>query len=98
MPTDYLLTEDNDLAFGANGDFVHTESTLQHQRDLLIANKGDYRQHPLIGVGISSFINDDNLDGLGQLIQREFENDGMVVTKLNIFEDGKIDVDANYSS
>lgn len=95
MPTDFLDDADGDLMI-RDGHFVIGESTEQHKKDLLIAQKGDYRQHPFVGVGIGDYLEDDELADIGQEIQKQFEMDGMKVKKVEVFEDGKINIEAKY--
>jgi len=95
MPTDYLLNSDNDLTF-VNGDLAIIESTKQHQVNLLLSNVGDNRQYPLMAVGVINFINDDNFGDIDPQIRKIFELDGMEVERLNVFEDGRLDIKASY--
>jgi hypothetical protein len=95
MPKDILLDEYFDLQF-KNGDFVVGESTEQHKALLLLANKGEIRYYPWAGVGLGNFINDEELVGAEQEIQKQFELDGMRITKLRIYENGKLEIDASY--
>ncbi len=95
MPTDYLLDDDNDLLF-KDGDLVIGESTLQHQRNLLLSNYGDNREYPLMAVGVTNFINDDNFGDIAAEIQDVFELDGMEIERLNVYEDGQMDIKADY--
>ena len=95
MANDYRNTEDGDLLI-EHGDFVVGESTHQHQKDLLIAYPGDYRFAPLDGLGIFDYINDDDLTDLGREIQRVLRSDSMTISRLEIFENGKIDLIAEY--
>ena len=97
MPNDILLTDEFDLFF-EDGDFVIGESTEQHQALLLLIDKGELREFPQRGVGLRTWINDDNDGDLNAAIKREFEADGMKVlavqgraTKLRveaIYEEG----------
>lgn len=81
---DFLFGDDGDLAI-VHGDLAYGESTLQHQRDLLVANKGSFRQDPLIGVGINEMLLDNTTaDELRTVIQRELERDGMVLSRLRV--------------
>ena len=87
--TDILFDTDGDLLFVA-GDIAYGESTLQHQRDLLLARKGDYRNVPTVGVGIADYLNDDEVEDMQRAISREFGQDGMQVDK--VFFDGSTQV------
>ena len=93
--TDILLGEDLDLVF-RNGDLVIAESTEQHQKLILLNDKGHVKQHPLTGVGIMGYVNDDNLGGLYQEIQKQFDYDGLRVDRLDIYEDGTMNIKASY--
>lgn len=79
---DILLTNELNLSF-LNGDFIAAESTSQHQKLLLLAQKGNYLQNPDIGVGVESYLNDER-DGLAVEIRSQFEMDGMKVAKLQL--------------
>jgi hypothetical protein len=92
---DFLFGADGDLAID-NGDLAFGESTLQHQRDLLLATKGSFRQFPLVGVGIRlELLNTATADEVRVAIQRELEQDGMKVQKL-LVRGEDIDLEASY--
>jgi hypothetical protein len=95
MAQDYTLTEGLDLMI-EDGDFVVGESTQQHQKILLIAEKGELRQFPKTGVGAKSMLNDDEFGTIYQEIQTQFEADGMVIRKLLVNQDGTVEVTAEY--
>lgn len=95
MPKDYLLDSEFDLRI-ENGDFVVGESTAQHQQILLLENKGENRQFPRTNVGIVNYINDDNLGDMYQETIKQFKGDGMDVQRLEIYPDGRMNVDAKY--
>lgn len=94
MPIDYKHT-DYDLAT-ANGDFVKAESTVQHMNLLTVSNRGDWRQYPLTGIGIINFLLDDTIGDLYKEIKSQYESDGMVVDKLNVFNNGVVEEEAHY--
>ncbi len=95
MPNDILLDDNGDLLI-KDGHFVIGESTGQHKKILLLAEKGDIRQYPFVGVGIQNSLEDDELADLGTQIQKQFELDGMKVRKIEVFEDGTIKENASY--
>ncbi len=68
-----------DLAI-SGGDFVLAESTEQHLQLLLLLDKGELKQHPLLGVGIRGFILDDrSLTELEAVACAAMEEDGVTI-------------------
>lgn len=95
MPNDFLLGADDDLQI-KYGDFVLGDATEQHQKHLLLANKGEFRQSPVVGVGLENYLNDDAIDDLASVIKAQFELDGMDVEKVNVFDNGLTEIKAKY--
>ena len=93
---DLLLDDADDLQIN-DGDFVIGDATLQHQRHIIVAQKGEYKEHPEIGVGIDNALLDENPKALLTQIRRNFEYDGMRVNTLQINTNGTITVDAPYT-
>ncbi|MBS0647398.1 MAG: oxidase [Verrucomicrobia bacterium] len=90
---DFLLDENDDLAI--NGDLLIVDkSDEQHQRLLLLTNKGDWKESATVGVGILRWLKDEG-EGLLAEIKKEFEKDGMTVKKIDLTE-GKLTTDAAY--
>ncbi len=75
---DIGLDENEDLEF-KDGDFVAEESTYQHQRQLLLNNKGEFKQNPDICVGLDNYIDDEGAKNIIGAIVDEFTKDGMDV-------------------
>ncbi|MCX6232611.1 MAG: oxidase [Bacteroidetes bacterium] len=94
MPQDILLDDSGDLAC-VDGDFVIGESTLQHQKLLLITQKGEWKENPKCGIGIENYLNDDDTNDMLNEINDQFEKDGMHVTSVNYINQ-QLQVDANY--
>ncbi len=78
MPIDILLDQSFDLLTG-DGDFVAGEATRQHQSLILLTEKGENREFPSRGVGIQTYLLDEQAGSPNALIKREFEADGMTV-------------------
>lgn len=98
MPTqmiDITLDSNEDLDI-TNGDFLSTESTAQHQRQLILNNKGDFKQNPSICVGAFSYFDDENFQGLVRAVSIEFSKDGMNVQQVQLSPAGIINSDAFY--
>lgn len=92
--TDIILGTDFDLDI-ENSDWVLGDATQQHQYLLLLAEKGEIREFPTRGVGIKTWLLDDQSGDLNGAIKREYEADGMKVKRVRI-ENGKILVNAHY--
>lgn len=93
--TDIILNELEDLKI-QNGDFVIAESTAQHQRQLLLSNKGDYKQNPTIGVGAFSYFDDEHMHDLVRAVSMEFARDGMDVRQVQLHKQGVLQSIAFY--
>lgn len=93
--TDLLLDEDGDVLI-ENGDFVFGEATTQNQELILVAHKGEFKESPELGVGISNALLQENLQEVLNSIRRNFEYDGMKVKQLEIKPNGSLSVDAYY--
>ena len=94
MPTDIKLDETL-VPEIKDGDFNIGESTRQHQQLLLLNEKGEIRRWPLRGVGIKTYLNEEDNGQMRLAIKREYEADGMEVTYIKANE-AKISVDGNY--
>lgn len=93
---DLLLNDNGDLGI-ANNDLQIGYSDLQHQEHILIAQKGNFKESPDVGVGVENFINDSDIDGLLSEVRAQFEKDGMTVTRVDYDEnDEELIYDANY--
>ncbi len=83
MIRDIQHTEEGDIDL-TRGDIFYAESTRQHQKDLLLADKGHYKEFPDMGVGAHNFLNDNGPENLYRSIRREFTKDGMKVKKVSM--------------
>ena len=90
MPRDIKHTDTGDVDI-TGSDISYVESTLQHQRDLLLTNKGEMKDSPSSGVGVVDFVNDENSAELSTEIRNQFRKDGMNVKEIAIAETIKID-------
>jgi len=78
------------------GDFIESESTSQHQRQLILNNKGDFKQNPTICVGVPDYMDDENFGNLIRAISIEFAKDGMDVKRIELTPAGVIKSNAYY--
>lgn len=72
-------------------DISFVESTLQHQRDLLLTIKGELKDSPSVGVGVVDFVNDEDSAELSTEIRNQFRKDGMTIREIAVSETIKID-------
>jgi len=93
--TDVALDENEDLEI-LNHDFQAVESTVQHQRQLVLNNKGDFKQNATLCVGVFNYLDDEHYLQLMRAISVEFSRDGMVVRSVSLGDDMKIRSDAYY--
>lgn len=92
---DFILDLDDDILF-KDGDLAIGESTELHQRDLVVAMPGEFRQWPTIGAGIrTELLNSITPDEIRVALQRELERDGLRVARL-LVKGGGIEIDASY--
>lgn len=92
---DFVLTKNGDLKI-ENGDFSIGRSDEQHQQHIILANKGEYKEFPELGVGIVQMLNDDNYTGMLIETKRNLEYDGMAIDNIAFTEDGKLNIDGKY--
>jgi hypothetical protein len=72
----------NELDF-TGGDFVISDSDLQHQEDIISENIGSYKQFPTLGVGIIKYLNSSGMEGiLRRAIQINLQVDGYFVREI----------------
>lgn len=68
----------------------------QNQALLLILAPGESKQRPTVGVDINQMILDDDFLGLRHSIRRNFATDGLQITKLELYNSSKIDIQSKY--
>lgn len=71
------------------------ETTPQNQTFLLVAHKGEFKENPTIGVGLSEILNDHDFTYWKRLITIEFERDGLHIDRLSLNTAG-LDIEAHY--
>ena len=71
------------------------ETTPQNQTLILVAHKGEFKEHPMVGVGIADMVNDHDFSLWKREITNQLELDGQRVNKLNITSKG-IELNAEY--
>jgi hypothetical protein len=94
---DILLDTDGDLSI-KNGDFDIGFSDNQHQEHILLANKGEYKEFPELGVGIAAMLGDDDYTDMLIEIKKNLEYDGMKIKNVRFDENGNLDIDGYYKN
>lgn len=94
---DILLDKDTGDLLIRDGDLVIGSSTQQHERLLLLLAPGGLKLHPTVGVDVNSYLLDDsNADEITRVIQREFEKDGMKISRIDGTNVRDLEIIANY--
>lgn len=68
----------------ANGDLATGECLKQSQQLLLGTNKGEWKQHPIMGVGVVNYLETESAGQLSREIREQFSRDGMRVDSVKI--------------
>ena len=92
---DFLTNKADDLQI-KNGDFVIGRSNEQHQKHLLMGSKGEYKEFPEVGVGITQMIGDDLYTELLIETKKQLEYDGMEIDDISLDEYGKLLIEGIY--
>lgn len=72
------------------GDILH-----QNQAIILTMRKGDLKENPSIGVGLSDMVLEHNLMAVRNEIRQQLEMDGQKVNSINVTSTA-VQIDANY--
>lgn len=74
-----------------NGHLCVGDTLAQNEYLLLVCNKGEVKETPTLGVGISDMLNDNDILGWKRKIRDGLKADGMKVEQITIASDGRID-------
>lgn len=93
---DITQAGDGDIEIGS-GDLTYTESTGQHKRDLLLADKGHFKESPDRGVGAFNFLADSDPEEFYRTVRKECSKDGIKV--IDVKREGEeFIIDAEYEN
>lgn len=95
---DILIDNNNDLRLSADGDFEVGYSDNQQQMAILTTEKGEWKEHPEVGVGIAQMLADDLYTEALIEIKKQLEYDGMQINDVALQEGGKLLIDGTYNS
>lgn len=74
-------------------------TTFQNQALILQAFKGEFKEYPTLGVGISDILGDDEMTGWKREIALQLKTDGMKVKTVDLdLKNNKLTIDAEYDS
>lgn len=90
---DFIVNDDLEIK---DGDLLIGISDEHHQKHILIAEKGEYKQFPELGVGILNLLNSEDATAMLLEAKRNFEYDRMRVKELRFTDDNTLFVDAPY--
>lgn len=92
-----VLHKEGDLLF-QNGDFAVGVSDEQHINDIILHEKGNFRQNPALGVGIMQYLNSPHntlarteLEGK---VKRQLEFDGFSVFDVRVLPNFELYINA----
>lgn len=89
MAKDILLDENGDLLI-ENGDFVIGDSDLQDVELIFHSQKGEFKEHPLVGFGAENYLKKSNNS------IPEFIRDLELQLEFNGFENPEIDLSEGF--
>lgn len=74
-------------------------TTFQNQALILQASKGEFKEFPTLGVGISDILGDNEATGWKREIALQLKADGMKVETVELdWKNNKLTIDAEYDS
>lgn len=101
-----LLGDDGDLQVKVVRDaqgkitsgLVIGDVTGQNQNIILLAEKGDIKNAPLLGVGIASYLDDESPSELLREVRINLRMDGQKVRACGFDDNGKLIIQGGYES
>lgn len=92
--TGIQLTDDYDLNI-SDGALQVGDVQAQNMALILITNPGEFKENPEVGVGIESWVNDDNPSDLKLEIKKQLKADDYTVSSVSI-DGGDLNINAEY--
>lgn len=93
----YIKVERNDEGLITAG-LIIGDVTAQNQRNIIFAEKGDIKYDPLLGVGASSYLDDDDPSAFLREVRINLRNDGQKVKSCGFDENGKLIIIGSYDN
>lgn len=93
-----ISTQRNALGVIPQG-LVVGNTGYQNQAVILQTSKGEFKEYPTLGVGISDIVNDHEVVGWKREITLQLESDGMTINDIEInINTKKLMLNADYNS
>lgn len=95
---DFKLNNNRDLDI-KNGDFVTGDTDQQNIELLLLSHKGAFKEHPIVGVGITDYLKSPEIISRLRLeneISNQLEFDNFFIKDLDVNDLENIHIDGNY--
>ncbi len=95
---DFKLDESKDLAF-KNGDFLIENTDQQNIELLLLSHKGSFKEHPILGVGITDYLKSPEIISRLRLeneISNQLEYDNFIIKDVDVNNLENIHIDGDY--
>lgn len=106
--------KDRGVLIGYDGDFITRtsrnekgeiisglvigNSLYQNQFIILKSYKGELKEYPVLGVGLSDITNDNDIAGWNSEIKRQLEKDGMTVAAITFDKNMNLEINAGYEN
>jgi len=94
---DILVDDNGAIQVTNSGDLAFGYSNHQHQKHLLLFEKGSLKEHMTVGVGAARYLEAEDEAGFLREIHTQFTGDGLKVETLKIV-DGNLNLLADYST
>ncbi|MFZ4548392.1 MAG: hypothetical protein ACOYN4_13185 [Bacteroidales bacterium] len=93
---DILLTDAYDL-LAQDGDLVTGDCLIQQQALLLAAGEGEWKQSPVVGVGLDAYLLDESEAAAFRKIRGQFKSDGLLISVLKKQTDGNLIIQSQHA-
>ena len=100
-----MIDDENDLIIsvkrGADGLITQGlfigDTTHQNQEQIIVAHTGTIKHSPLVGVGVTDYLDDEVPDSLFRTIRTQLSADGQKVNSVGFNSRGELEIDAKYN-
>jgi hypothetical protein len=93
---DILLDGNYDL-LASGGDLVTGDVLYQQQALLLATGESEWKQSPVVGVGMDSYILDESELEVMRKTRQQYKSDGLLITTLKKTTNGNLTIQAQHA-